>query len=78
MPSPPPTKAALAAHAQACERRESGYIDPDIGLFVLTSHYLREQGRCCARGCRHCPWPERVQDAVDRPPRPCWPYPPPS
>jgi len=26
------------------------------GLMVLTAHYLRQRGYCCANGCRHCPY----------------------
>lgn len=32
------------------------YIDAKTGFFVLTAHYLREQGQCCGKGCRHCPY----------------------
>lgn len=51
-------------------------MDPDTGLFVMTSHYLREQGECCGNGCRHCPWPAAEQRAAGRPPSGFWPYPP--
>ena len=30
----------------------TGYLDPDTGLFVLTSAYLAERGECCDSG-----WP---------------------
>lgn len=75
MPSPPPTRRALRVHAAACQRGEAGYMDPETGLFVLTSHYLRDRGICCGAGCRHCPWPPEAQRAADRPDRPCWPWP---
>ena len=39
----------------------AGHLDPASGLFVLSSAYLRRQGRCCGQGCRHCPWPPDVQ-----------------
>ncbi len=42
-------------HAQAVARNEDGYIDPDSGLFVLTSAYLSRRP-CCGNRCRHCPW----------------------
>lgn len=48
--------AILAAHAAALERGESGYVDPDSGLFVLTAKFLADRGTCCERGCRHCPY----------------------
>jgi hypothetical protein len=48
----------LAAHAAAVERGDPGYLDPDTGLFVLTSSYLTDRGYCCERGCRHCPYVE--------------------
>lgn len=46
----------LAAHASAMVRGEAGYIDPKSGLFVLTAQFLDGRGRCCERGCRHCPY----------------------
>jgi hypothetical protein len=71
-----PSATALRRHAAACERREAGYIDPDSGLFVLTSHHLREQGECCGNGCRHCPWdPEEQRDAGRPEGAPAYPYP---
>lgn len=47
--------AILNAHRRAEEAGLAGYVDPSSGLFVLTSTYLRERGRCCGNGCRHCP-----------------------
>lgn len=70
-----PSERALAAHRAACERGEGGYMDPDTGLFVMTSVYLRAQGECCGSGCRHCPWPPEEQRAAGRPPGPAYPYP---
>jgi hypothetical protein len=78
-PARPPTVEALRLHRAACEAGQAGYMDPDTGLFVLTSWHLHSQGRCCGRGCRHCPWPETEQRRAGRPvERPCWPWPPPS
>ena len=69
-----PTKKALQRHRQACEAGEFGYEDPESGLFVMTSVYLREQGQCCGSGCRHCPWPDDEQRRAGRPPdAPAWP-----
>ena len=75
MPAPSPR--ALAAHASACERGEHGYMDPDLGLFVFTSVYLRLTGRCCGNTCRHCPFDAGEQElAGRRPGAPAWPHPP--
>ena len=41
--------------------------------FVLTSWFLLSQGRCCGKGCRHCPWPETAQRASKRDNVPAWP-----
>ncbi|MGH8892590.1 MAG: DUF5522 domain-containing protein [Actinomycetes bacterium] len=46
----------LAAHAEALRTGESGYLDPDTGLFVLTAGFLAARGTCCGRACRHCPY----------------------
>lgn len=73
-PPPPPGPDALALHADACRRRDDGYFDPDSGKFVLSSVYLLRQGACCAKGCRHCPWPPAAQEAAGRPAWPAWPY----
>lgn len=59
----------LTIHRSACARGEAGYMDPDSGLFVMTSVYLRAQGECCGSGCRHCPWDEEEQRAAGRDPR---------
>ena len=45
-------------HDAASTAREAGYFDPESGKFVLTSWFLLSQGRCCGKGCRHCPWPD--------------------
>jgi hypothetical protein len=39
-------------------RGDSGYSDPDSGLFVLTAAFLAQRGTCCESGCRHCPYLE--------------------
>jgi hypothetical protein len=70
-----PSQAALERHRKACEAGESGYIDPDTGLFVMTSHYLRERGYCCGSGCRHCPYSEGEQLVAGRDDEPAWPWP---
>lgn len=71
-----PSPAALARHAAACDRGEGGYLDPDSGLFVLSSHGLRARGACCGMGCRHCPWPRAEQQRAGRPGGvPAWPWP---
>jgi len=28
----------------------------ESGFVVFTEHYLRNRGRCCESGCRHCPY----------------------
>jgi hypothetical protein len=48
----------LAAHAAACLAGQAGYLDPETGLFVLTTDFLTHRGTCCGRGCRHCPYVE--------------------
>jgi len=64
----------LRTHEAASARGEAGYMDPDSGLFVLTSHYLRARGECCGQGCRHCPWnPEAQANAGRDPDAPCYP-----
>lgn len=46
----------LQAHTAALAAGDSGYLDPDTGLFVLTAEFLAARGYCCERGCRHCPY----------------------
>lgn len=55
-PDRPDHAACLAAHRRAVEAGSPGYVDPSLGLFVLTAAYLRDRGWCCDRGCRHCPY----------------------
>lgn len=45
------------AHDRAVAQGESGYFDPETGLFVFTSVALAAKGECCDSGCRHCPYP---------------------
>ena len=73
-----PTPEALRRHHQACQAGQAGYTDPRSGLFVMTSHYLRQQGSCCGSGCRHCPYGEGERQEAGRPPVPAWPWPPPE
>ncbi len=51
---------AMAAHRAAVGAGSPGYRDPQTGLFVMTSQYLRDRGWCCDRGCRHCPYRARI------------------
>jgi hypothetical protein len=55
-PEDPHREPILAAHAEALETGEAGYLDPASGLFVLTAAFLARRGTCCGRGCRHCPY----------------------
>lgn len=57
--APPPYE---DAHARADAAGEDGYIDPATGLFVMTAGYLRRRGACCGNICRHCPYPEALQE----------------
>ena len=63
-PAHPRRAEALAAHAAALDRGETGYLDPVTGLFVLTAGFLAARGTCCGRGCRHCPYATDA-DATD-------------
>ncbi len=51
--------AAMDAHHQALLTGAAGYLDPTSGLFVLTARTLWNQGACCRKGCRHCPFVDR-------------------
>jgi len=64
MPNSPESQ---RAHDAAERRNQTGYIDPNTGLLVLTATYLRDRGHCCGAGCRHCPYPPDVQDRAGRP-----------
>lgn len=48
----------LETHEKACQEKLDGYIDPQSGLYVLTSYYLKSRGYCCKNNCRHCPYKE--------------------
>ncbi|MGB5809643.1 MAG: DUF5522 domain-containing protein [Polyangiales bacterium] len=61
------SESVICAHDEAVERGEDGYLDPETGLFVMTSAYLRKRDRCCGSGCRHCPYDEETQRAAGRP-----------
>jgi len=43
------------AHRAARLSGESGYLDPETGLWVFTAVHLAERP-CCDNGCRHCPY----------------------
>jgi hypothetical protein len=32
------------------------------GLMVLTAEFLLKRGYCCRTGCRHCPYPIKLED----------------
>jgi hypothetical protein len=51
-----PGAGARAAHDRAVREGADGYADPETGLFVFTSAYLRARGTCCDSNCRHCPY----------------------
>jgi hypothetical protein len=48
--------ADLSPHDEAIARGEPGYLDPDTGLFVMTSAHHQKRGYCCNSNCRHCPF----------------------
>lgn len=50
------TEAQQRAHDAAVAAGDSGYIDPETGLFVMSELYHRERGSCCESVCRHCPY----------------------
>lgn len=54
-------------HRAACRRGDTGYVDPESGLMVLTARYLLRRGYCCGTGCRHCPYPPDEQARAGRP-----------
>jgi hypothetical protein len=55
------------AHAEAEANGQPGYADPATGLFVFTRAHLLARGRCCANGCRHCPYRRTGGHAVAQP-----------
>ena len=46
----------LRRHKEAQQNQQPGYTDPQTGMFVMTEAYLRQRGKCCGNGCRHCPY----------------------
>jgi hypothetical protein len=30
------------------------------GFYVFTAKFLKERGYCCGNGCKHCPYPKKV------------------
>ena len=46
----------LHRHDDALGRGLAGYVYPVTGLFVMAATTLAARGRCCGRGCRHCPY----------------------
>jgi hypothetical protein len=54
-------------HDAAVERGDPSYLDPLTGYVVLTATTLLAQGRCCANGCRHCPFDESERRRAGRP-----------
>lgn len=55
-PEHPAYPAIVAAHEQAIQLGQPGYLDPATGHFVFTAAEHWERGTCCASGCRHCPY----------------------
>lgn len=53
-------------HEEAKRRGEPLYLDPHSGLWVQTSATLAENGECCGRGCRHCPYDRAEQERAGR------------
>lgn len=43
-------------HSKAVADGETGYFDPETGLFVFTALQHLNRGYCCGSGCRHCPY----------------------
>jgi len=54
-----------ALHDKAIEEGQDTYKDPDTGFKVLTTKALRDRGKCCFRGCRHCPYEAETIEALD-------------
>ncbi len=45
-----------ALHNSACEAQQTFYVDPQTGFHVFTEYALKQRGKCCGSGCRHCPY----------------------
>ena len=56
-------------HDAAVANGEAIYTDPDTGFMVFTSLGLKERGRCCGAGCRHCPFEHEAVPLKRRGPR---------
>ncbi|MEO0446666.1 MAG: DUF5522 domain-containing protein [Verrucomicrobiota bacterium] len=54
-------------HAAACREGQACYHDPDSGFLVFTEIGLKERGRCCGSGCRHCPFSHESTPIEKRP-----------
>ncbi len=48
------------------DRGELSYTDPQTGYAVFTELGLRERGKCCGCGCRHCPFEHAAVPAGQR------------
>ncbi len=62
-------------HKVAQARNDPTYTDPATGFVVFTADALRERGRCCGSGCRHCPFAHDKVALTQRPERttqPAW------
>lgn len=59
--------AARRAHDDAERDGRATYVDPATGYMVFTAAALRDQGRCCGSGCRHCPYDADGQHRAGRP-----------
>ena len=52
-------------HDEASRNGETFYLDPGTGLAVFTEFGLRQRGRCCGSGCRHCPYEPESGDTTE-------------
>ncbi|MBK9387732.1 MAG: hypothetical protein IPN34_23195 [Planctomycetes bacterium] len=57
---------ARRAHEAAERDGRGSYTDPATGYLVQCASALRQRGRCCGLGCRHCPFPREAQRAAGR------------
>lgn len=55
-----PKSKKVARKGTSPSKLEEGldYYINEVGLFVLTEHYLLNRGYCCDNGCKHCPYGE--------------------
>ena len=42
-----------ACHLKACSEKQTFYVDPSNGLYVMTEYSLLTRGICCGNGCRY-------------------------